>query len=44
MRHGSTEPGMGRKFRVYMDRVGIATKPGEAIKISLAETAYEADL
>jgi hypothetical protein len=44
MCHGSTEPGMRRKFRVYVDRVIIATKPGEAIKIRLAEAAYEADL
>lgn len=44
MCHRSTEPGMGRKFRVYMDRVVIATKPGEVIKIRLAEAAYEDDL
>ena len=44
MCHGSPEPGMGRKFRVYMDRVVISTKPGEEIKIRLAEAAYEADL
>jgi hypothetical protein len=44
MCHGSTKPGTGRKFRVYVDWVVIATKPGEVIKIRLAEAAYEADL
>jgi hypothetical protein len=30
---------MGGKFRVYMDRVVIAAKPGEGIKIFLVEAA-----